>query len=301
VKYTINGFEQTGHQIDQSFEVGVTQVFWEVETSSGDFTAVTEVMVEDITDPVILSYGEDLDTCGLAVAYLPQSEFFDLCDSDLTIDTQVEGGQWNEELQVWNFTPGAHHVIYTASDDFGNQVVDSVLVTTNAINIPVYGVGDTSLAFVFEAQLGVLAVDDATSYSWSTNGPAVITGANTAFATVSELEFGINEFFITVNTPCGEGTDTVTVYVDDLSVPSGFSPNGDGQNDEFVIRGIENLAPNDFTVYNRWGVKVYESKDYQNDWNGTARNGNALPADTYYFILNLPDRNPYKAYIELKR
>ena len=40
------------------------------------------------------------------------------------------------------------------------------------------------------------------------------------------------------------------------------TPNGDGLNDYFELRGIENFGPNEVKIYNRWGVLVYETENY---------------------------------------
>jgi hypothetical protein len=47
-------------------------------------------------------------------------------------------------------------------------------------------------------------------------------------------------------------SSTVETYPIDFNIPEGFSPNGDGINDLFVIRGILNYPNNTFVVYNRW-------------------------------------------------
>ena len=76
---------------------------------------------------------------------------------------------------------------------------------------------------------------------------------------------------------------------EDIFIPEGFSPNGDGINDVFIIQGID-LYKTRLRVYNRWGNIVYESEDYQNDWDGTANRGNrqgvALPDGTYYYVAS---------------
>ncbi len=76
------------------------------------------------------------------------------------------------------------------------------------------------------------------------------------------------------------------VYVIDLV--EGFSPNGDGINDKLVFNHLEKFAPAYLVVFNRNGNPVYESEDYQNDWNGTGmQNGQPLPDGTYYYVLEL--------------
>lgn len=78
---------------------------------------------------------------------------------------------------------------------------------------------------------------------------------------------------------------------DPVQVPDGFSPNGDGVNDYFVIPGIENFPGNELYVYNRWGSKVYSAKGYENSWDGKSNNnmaiGEPLAAGTYFYVLTL--------------
>lgn len=67
-----------------------------------------------------------------------------------------------------------------------------------------------------------------------------------------------------------------------------FSPNGDGHNDTFVIKNIEEFPINQLHVFNRWGEKVYEAEPYMNDWDGTVNTqnqvlGNTVPDGTYFY------------------
>ena len=95
--------------------------------------------------------------------------------------------------------------------------------------------------------------------------------------------------------------DTVFVNYDascDLVLPSGFSPNGDGFNDGYYIRGLESYPFNYFTVFNRWGNEVYYREDYvNNEWVGDDNNGNNLPEGTYYVILTIKDSDIKKNFV----
>ena len=89
-------------------------------------------------------------------------------------------------------------------------------------------------------------------------------------------------------------------------MPEGFSPNGDGVNDRFVIDGLENYPNNTFTVFNRWGNQVFQSSPYSNEWDGRwdkeNRAGEGLPIGTYFYILDLGnDTEPLSGYIYLNR
>jgi gliding motility-associated-like protein len=79
-----------------------------------------------------------------------------------------------------------------------------------------------------------------------------------------------------------------TVFVDvynpecldkDMFIPNTFTPNNDGNNDKLFVRGlkVEELY---FAIYNRWGEKVFETKDRSTGWDGTY---NGKPADVGVF------------------
>jgi gliding motility-associated-like protein len=82
-----------------------------------------------------------------------------------------------------------------------------------------------------------------------------------------------------------------------IVVPDGFSPNGDGINDVFVIPGIEDYPDCELTVYNRWGNKIYYMKGYDNSWDGTPNDNSLLvgkqkaPSGTYYYVLKLNSKS----------
>ncbi|GIV29677.1 MAG: hypothetical protein KatS3mg028_0743 [Bacteroidia bacterium] len=81
--------------------------------------------------------------------------------------------------------------------------------------------------------------------------------------------------------------DTVTVYVyPEIVIPNGFSPNGDGKNDYWVIDNIQQFPDNTVEIYNRWGELLYSVKGYKNDFDGKYK-GKDLPVGTYYYVINL--------------
>jgi gliding motility-associated-like protein len=84
-------------------------------------------------------------------------------------------------------------------------------------------------------------------------------------------------------------TDSVTVTLQPtIEIPSGVTPNGDGKNDIWTLKGIE-LFPNCVVeLYNRWGEVIFESKGYSVKWDGTYK-GKMLPVGTYYYIIDLND------------
>ncbi len=101
------------------------------------------------------------------------------------------------------------------------------------------------------------------------------------------------------------GCDTATVYIfilcDDLEIFTGFSPNEDGKNDFFRIRGLQNYPDHHLFIYNRWGNLVHEATNYQSDWFGTW-NGKDLPDGTYFYVLDLGNGDkPLHGYVQIGR
>jgi gliding motility-associated-like protein len=91
---------------------------------------------------------------------------------------------------------------------------------------------------------------------------------------------------------CGATNDTLVIAngVCRLLVPTAFTPNGDGRNEQFRAFFGENVATYSLQVYNRWGQLVFTSHAKNEGWNG-ALQGHAQPAGTYtwairYKVLN---------------
>jgi gliding motility-associated-like protein len=75
--------------------------------------------------------------------------------------------------------------------------------------------------------------------------------------------------------------DTAKIYVFvKMVMPNAFSPNGDGINDEFRIPPNVTFQLDEFSVYNRWGKKIFSTADITKGWNGT----NADNGTYVYFI-----------------
>ena len=82
-----------------------------------------------------------------------------------------------------------------------------------------------------------------------------------------------------------QASDKLTLIVDKnriVAVPTGFSPNGDGQNDVLLVHGSQGTVIQNFLVYDQWGAVVHESGDFEvnaiiGGWDGKVRNLEAPP------------------------
>jgi gliding motility-associated-like protein len=78
----------------------------------------------------------------------------------------------------------------------------------------------------------------------------------------------------------------VTVLPYCLKVMDAFTPNGDGQNDRWIVtnNGGQCVQQVYVTVHNRYGSIVYKNDNYQNNWDGTY-NGKPIADGTYYYVV----------------
>lgn len=75
-------------------------------------------------------------------------------------------------------------------------------------------------------------------------------------------------------------------YTSNIRVPSAFSPNGDGLNDEFRVYLYQYEKLLTFQVFNRWGEQVFESRSINQGWKGD-HNGETCPIGTYFYYIEV--------------
>ncbi|MBI3512358.1 MAG: gliding motility-associated C-terminal domain-containing protein [Bacteroidetes bacterium] len=96
-------------------------------------------------------------------------------------------------------------------------------------------------------------------------------------------------YTVTLIATSGQGClDTMTQIVTVLEgvlIPNVFSPNGDGNNDEFYIPS-SGFKEYKIEIYDRWGVKVFESESAEIHWDGRSTSGLPCTDGTYYYILH---------------
>ncbi len=95
------------------------------------------------------------------------------------------------------------------------------------------------------------------------------------------------EYTLRVTSPEGcTASDRMTVTVVPYCIKpmDAFTPNGDGYNDRWLVTEGNCLQSARVEVFNRYGNKVFESRDYKNTWDGSF-NGRPLPDGTYYYVI----------------
>ena len=94
---------------------------------------------------------------------------------------------------------------------------------------------------------------------------------------------GSDDISINVRTGCGKI---------EIDAPNMFSPNGDTQNDRWVISGIENYSDCTMKIFDDKGVNIFQQTGYPVEgWDGLY-NGRLMPDGVYYYIFSCPDGKP---------
>ena len=131
-----------------------------------------------------------------------------------------------------------------------------------------------------------------------------LDSSNTNLVTTEDITGLKKGWYKVIVTDANECSAKDSIYLKEplpFKLPEGFTPNGDGKNDFFVIGAIENYPDNKFTVYNRWGNIVYDKVGYKNEWDGNANNGESMAEGTYFITLDIPGRDLIKGFVDLRR
>jgi gliding motility-associated-like protein len=197
----------------------------------------------------------------------------------------------NQQHPTMNFDAGLYNVKLVVETDKGckdslimNNIID-VYPTPHAqiaANPKITNIDHPDITFT---SIGIMGGD---KWVWNFGDGTTLDGSSKEVHTYNQAGDYRVMLILTSNKGC---VDTayidVMVIVDELDIPNVITPNGDGYNDKFVIDNIDKLVSSQLIIYNRWGKKVYESNNYQNDWDG-----DNLSDGVYYYVLK------YETYIE---
>lgn len=130
----------------------------------------------------------------------------------------------------------------------------------------------------------------ATRYTWDFGDGSTSNEANPVHQ--YDISGGFNVCLTAFNDYNCSDKRCKTVFSDVLplaDVPTGFTPNADGNNDIVFVRGFS-IKEMNFKIFNRWGQKVFESTDPAKGWDGTFE-GRPQEMDSYAYLLNVTFKN----------
>ena len=88
---------------------------------------------------------------------------------------------------------------------------------------------------------------------------------------------------VTSDEGCAQSTVKEYLIFSEIGTPNIITPNGDDMNDLLIFENLDpTLFPNHISVHNRWGKKVYDQDNYNNDWDG-----DNLTEGTYFYVITI--------------
>ena len=181
-------------------------------------------------------------------------------------DYQWNNGETTQQIMVEN--PGLYKIKVTDK----NNCVAEDSITLISKSLPEFSLpSDTVLCENEFLNLNIFN-PEAENYFWQD------------FSTSPEYEISTDGLYIASSyNVCGSVTDSILVsykYCGEFIFPNIITPNGDGINDYFKIKGLENTSDWEMVIFNREGVNVFKSSNYRNDWNA-----HGLSDGVYFYIM----------------
>lgn len=215
---------------------------------------------------------------------------------DLGTDLCVETGSAILNLSgntaynyVWNTTETTTSIVATETGTYSVVASNHNCTSTDEIYVKIYPSSPTivfdldSSTFCSHKTITISEISGNPSdytYSWS---PMSSSSNSAVFSPNGPGVYTI----ILAKTACPGNpvidSLTVTAIECTVTVPNVFTPNSDGYNDKFHIKGLEDYANTKVSIFNRWGKPVFVSSNYQNNWDG-----DNLSDGTYYYIIEFP-------------
>ena len=162
---------------------------------------------------------------------------------------------------------------------------------------------DKTLVGLFITNMDAELINNYETGAWSViSGTGQFSDSTYAKTSVRGLSSGKNVYLWRVsNGVCPASLDSVEIFVQEYLIPSLITPNMDGRNDYFVIKGFDEIKKIELIIFDRRGVQVFKNVNYDNRWNGIDLKGNPLPDDTYFYVLNRENEKSLSGYIVIRR
>ena len=230
------------------------------------------------------------DTIMLSNYPLPQFNLGNdtiLCENTLINLSIFETGEY-----LWNNNSTNHILTISDSGVYWLQFTDTLncrnydtIVISKKYKPPEFNLGADTLLCEGETMLLNPQISNVT-YLWQD------ASIDTLFLIREE-----GKYWCRIANICGLSSDTINVkykICGEIIIPNIITPNEDGINDYFRIKGIEDDAWF-LKIYNRWGQLLFYSEDYQNDWQCDKHN-----AGVYYYILtNIKYEEKYSGFVHV--
>lgn len=276
-----------------------------VTGTSPDGCQATDTIVVTVNGPVTVSVNPLADSLCLG-----QSTQLSASGTDVYAWTPATGLS-NPTIANPIASPSASTTYQVVGSDSKYCFSDTQYVQITVFPYPTVNIGpDVTIGVGSSYQIPGSGSADIVSFKWFPTTGLSCTDCLSPLATPKQTTTYVTT--VTNNGTC-TASDSVKITVicdnNNFFVPNTFSPNNDGMNDVFFVRGKGlNIIPS-IIVYNRWGQIVFEKRDFApNDpsagWDGNF-NGKKAPSDVYIYTLEIICDNstliPYHGNITLIR
>jgi gliding motility-associated-like protein len=232
---------------------------------------------------------------------------FALTNPSFTYTWTLDGAPLADTTSSISVTAYGTYVVEVTN--LGCKTSQQIIVTLDTANIPIDSKGNclANNYIITASPLNNSFNPQNVTYQWSDDN-GVITAAtlNTLNVTSYIITNNVNPssfpktFKVKITTIPEGCTDTKVFTVENplCEIPKGLSPNGDGLNDSFDLRG---LGVKQLTIYNRYGGEVFSQADYTNEWHGQSTKSDALPVGTYYYVIDLNNGENKTGWVYINR
>ncbi len=283
-----NAYDWSTTETSSTITVNTVNTKYWVTVTDANGCKTTDTAFVAMGDTLHVDFGADKEICTAQT---------------LTLDAAKFGPFQNLVKYEWNGVVGNSTLAVTQSSLYGVLVTDGRgCIGSDSINVvvnplPSVDLGnDTLICFTGKQNYVAILPNNYSSILWS-NGKTGLKGTSTS----------PGNFWVTVtNQYTCSAADTVnlTEFCEDivLCFPNVITVNNDGLNDHFkpcadnyqsIDDGnyqfyINNITFIDFQMYDRWGVRVFQSKNVLPEWDGTY-NGSPASAGVYYWLVRYKD------------
>jgi gliding motility-associated-like protein len=138
------------------------------------------------------------------------------------------------------------------------------------------------------------------TFGWFMDGSTNAVSNTTSAAFVSPGTQGEYSIAVYVNDSCGYSKADYEIIVVtapcSVEIPNVITPNNDAANDFFKIKNIEFHPNTNVTIFDRWGRKVYENPNYNNEWKA-----DGVSDGTFFYVIDVPDDKKYNGFVTVFR
>lgn len=195
-------------------------------------------------------------------------------------------------------TGGTYSVEVTVIDSCGyqNSDIEVIYVLPNTLNVSI--IDSVSLCGNSPFQLNSFSSGGYPDYSYQwyiiPNTNSISNTAGLSYTTPPTE--GLYTIQVVISDSCGyQQSDFQVINVlppCQVEIPNIITPNGDNINDYFIVNNLEYHTNTRITIFDRWGRKVYENPNYNNEWKA-----DDVGDGTYFYVIEVPEDKSYSGFI----